>query len=921
MKLPIPDARHRTRLGGLIRPDCLMRVGLFGLLWLLNACGASRADALECSYVVTNEWNSGLTAEIRLTNTGSSSVTGWNLTWQFNQNRVSGSWNANLSGANPYSASALDWNKTLAVGQQIAVGLQVEKNGAGAEQPQFLSGCDSIAGSSSVASSSSSSLFSVVSSSQSSAALSSSSSLVAVSSSSTQASSTSAAVAVNLVAQPGDASVALSWTISGEINMLEVYRDTDSNPSGRTRIASLATSARSFTASGLSNGVSYWFWIKARALDGSTINSAATQALAQAASSSVSSQSTSSASSQSTNSASSQSTSSASSVSSAASSSASSVAAACALPKADNVWAGSTCSTPPNTSCVAGSWVVPKDGGETGAPLRLESDHFAIYWPDGTNITQAQAQTAATTLEMIWDSYFGAPIFFPEPYCDSAQKYKAAVHFSNDFPLWGGGWSRNGINYMGMWIGPGAAADQWGLAHEFMHGVQAMTQGFPDCGGVGCWIYESHANWMPHQIFNTNVHCSEMLANSPHLYYGNTRDRYCNWQFFEFLKDKYCPAVVNNMWAYQAPAGQRDPWQKLMLSQNWNIEQLNDRFGEWAMHNVTWDYINPDGSDQGAIYRSNYGDLDADAGSYTQRRLRLTQLEALDSNWAQNRRFSSPYYWAPQRWGYNLIELFPDSGASAVRVKFRGVTQSGANSGWRWGLVSANSSMTQARYTELQRGSDGELSMCITPGEKVFLVVVATPTQYQKITWDNPGDGQAYNSIYRYPYMLELEGAWPQGFKGGQRDACPAGTQRHSNGDGCAPAGTPASVYVGPYAKILGGSVTGSTRIEDQATIVNGSVSGGRVGALTLLGVTANPHHGASSFSVSGSANVLDVFYPLGWFGSGQSVSGTATLLGDLEFIAGSKSANTFYGFVPDDWNGVSSAPELTLAPPYSWRP
>jgi hypothetical protein len=98
--------------------------------------------------------------------------------------------------------------------------------------------------------------------------------------------------------------------------------------------------------------------------------------------------------------------------------------------------------------------------------------------------------------------------------------------------LLGGAWSRNGINYAGMWVGPGAAKDNWGLAHEFMHGVQSLTPAFSECGGQGCWIFESHANWMPHQIYRDNVHCSEMLVNAPHLHYGNTRDRYCNWQFF-----------------------------------------------------------------------------------------------------------------------------------------------------------------------------------------------------------------------------------------------------------------------------------------------------------------------------------------------------------------------------------------------------
>lgn len=123
----------------------------------------------------------------------------------------------------------------------------------------------------------------------------------------------------------------------------------------------------------------------------------------------------------------------------------------------------------------------------------------------------------------------------------------------------------------------------------------------------------------------------------------------------ELLKDKHCYAAVNAMWTYEAPRGERDPWQKLMLSRGWDIEQLNELFGAWAMHNITWDYKNPppeDGIDQASVYRRAYGSIETDPTSRgrTDRRLRLTRLEALDPDWAQNRRFVSPYSWAPQRW-------------------------------------------------------------------------------------------------------------------------------------------------------------------------------------------------------------------------------------------------------------------------------
>src|SRR5688500_7558432 len=73
------------------------------------------------------------------------------------------------------------------------------------------------------------------------------------------------AASVSLNAAPAAASANLTWTVSnGTVNAQEVYRDTDSNPSGRVRVATLTAGARSYTATGLTNGVQYYFWIKAR---------------------------------------------------------------------------------------------------------------------------------------------------------------------------------------------------------------------------------------------------------------------------------------------------------------------------------------------------------------------------------------------------------------------------------------------------------------------------------------------------------------------------------------------------------------------------------------------------------------------------------------------------------------------------------
>ena len=533
--------------------------------------------------------------------------------------------------------------------------------------------------------------------------------------------------------------------------------------------------------------------------------------------------------------------------------------------------------------------------------MHYETAHFAFYWPDTRNVAMADAQAAGDFLEnVVWHTYMGSPIFFPEPYCNATDKKKTSIHIV-DSGLSGG----CNAGRPGMWIGPGALKDHWGIGHEFTHALQCMTAGVADCNP--CWFHESHANFMPHQLpeYRSDVHCSEMLVNAPHLYYGSTRDRYCNWQFWEFVKDKYCYKAVNDVWAGSAPAGQREPLSKLAATQGWDVEKLNDVFGEWAMHNISWDYRNPPpttGTDQGSVYRSNYGVLTDK--SRPERNLRLTALEPLDTSYAANRRFVSPYFWAPQRGGYNVVRLYPEAGAAAVSVRFRGVTQAGANSGWRWGLVATDAKLTTSRYSAMQRGADAELSFCVGAGESVWLVVVGAPTVMQKIMWDQP-----YPSIYRYPYMIELQGAWPAGFRNGAPEACASG-ERHVNGGGCAPSNLAASVYVGPYAQVLGGNVSGNARIDDHAVVLNGAtVSGGSVGALSVL---------MSGFSVSDTARLETTFYPLGFF-EGKSASGSARIYGDVEYRA-AKASGSYYGMV-EATTASETITEITSAPPYVWRP
>ncbi len=141
------------------------------------------AQTATCKYVVTNSWGAGATASIEITNTGTTALNGWNVNWSYVNNRISSSWNATLTGANPYSATNLSWNGSVQPGQTVSFGMQVTTNGAvetpvvtGAVCGGVVSSASSVA--SSVAVTSSSSAKSSSSSSSSSVAATSSSSSV-----------------------------------------------------------------------------------------------------------------------------------------------------------------------------------------------------------------------------------------------------------------------------------------------------------------------------------------------------------------------------------------------------------------------------------------------------------------------------------------------------------------------------------------------------------------------------------------------------------------------------------------------------------------------------------------------------------------------------------------------------------------------
>lgn len=70
--------------------------------------------------------------------------------------------------------------------------------------------------------------------------------------------------------------IKLSWTVSGAVTGVQVYRDTDNTPTGRSRLAILSTSTTTYSDTTPVQGTSYWYWIKFTTSGGSFDSGAAT---------------------------------------------------------------------------------------------------------------------------------------------------------------------------------------------------------------------------------------------------------------------------------------------------------------------------------------------------------------------------------------------------------------------------------------------------------------------------------------------------------------------------------------------------------------------------------------------------------------------------------------------------------------------
>ncbi|MFC4062457.1 DUF6055 domain-containing protein [Planomonospora corallina] len=242
-----------------------------------------------------------------------------------------------------------------------------------------------------------------------------------------------------------------------------------------------------------------------------------------------------------------------------------------------------------------------------------ESANFILLWGDrsGTDPENAPAQYrfdpdgVLGQLEKLYSFHVDTMRFTPETGLPAQHKIIVVVTTTwSDAPLdaWATGGSTDGrvgvIN-----IAPGAAQPgSWGLAHEPARVFQNYT--FPGRPGYGFThasagtFWEASAEFMAMQVYpRTAAGDLTRFIRTENLAYSSSRHHYGAWMLLQYIKDRdqYIKdrdglAMFNRIWN-EARAGEH-PLEVYRRIAGIDQAELNRRVGEYAQHNVTWDYSN-----------------------------------------------------------------------------------------------------------------------------------------------------------------------------------------------------------------------------------------------------------------------------------------------------------------------------------------
>lgn len=495
-------------------------------------------------------------------------------------------------------------------------------------------------------------------------------------------------------------------------------------------------------------------------------------------------------------------------------------------------------------------WDNPRDDfyGRLSYDRSYQSENFVIFWGDLVGTDPASYPDAAKRfdpafvagiLEDIYQRYITELGYVSDDPNTNMGKYKIIIVMLETFTppelngfAFGGSYS----NTIGaMWVSPSATRDGGALSHELAHSLQNMhrIQENPNPGGgyVGYdpagFFYEGHANYMRSMMYQymANTDVPRWLATRSY-HWSSTRHHYANFHLLFHIQEEDGFDMTTRLW--RESIRNEHPLKTLKRLKGLNQNGLNDYLWGYARKQAAFDYKanSMDEVDQndnfGQVIRNEINNL-----RNRSPRFLWKQYTILDKVEGTENRYVVPDDWAPQDYGINVIPLHPtcEGADKTVHVKFKGHDEINPNfAGWRYGFVTTNANGTASRYSDMYDANDEEISFTLQENEaEIFLVVMGAPKEHTSYNWE-PG----FPRIKRYPYELAIENAVPEGYQAPEnfRSYWKTNGRIHPNGGGWVSnnANVASSVYVGPYAIVRSGNISGNVRIEGHAWVESATV-------------------------------------------------------------------------------------------------
>ncbi len=368
----------------------------------------------------------------------------------------------------------------------------------------------------------------------------------------------------------------------------------------------------------------------------------------------------------------------------------------------------------------------------------------------------------------------------------------------------------------------------WMLAHEYIHTIQCGVERGVQTGWE--WYIESFANYFGNEVEDATIALDQFHQNTPwsiDAYFT----RYGSWPFWMFLSNRlghsYTADVTQRisqpaetLLAYLRRSA---PFVCAASDTTCRNEGFSNLYAEFANSTVNY-----------ALYTQQTG-IDYRSRAITSNG--LPRNSATMHKVATNR-YRIADWLAPQRFGYNIIQLVPDPDNRMLTIKLDGWPIAARETSWRATVVATLDDTAVPpveAYGEMFSSGTQEIDLeqwetdLGATIQKLHLVVAAVPQ-----SWKPESELSGFSSPERfaeldgYVYEIAITGGWPLGHEPeGERTAPTVLGAAHSNGGGFVAnsATVNTTAYIGPAARVLDSAqILGNARIEGRAIISGNAV-------------------------------------------------------------------------------------------------